>query len=505
MSQPVTSQLTVCLDVREAVDESSPLAHRGNAANLPIARNGAGNRSRFAPKAGPSYRRASSETLEPVQRANFPVNRKRTSQANISDVFGIESKSLHISQTSEEERPKRYKNDGSPSRKLSYGSSSDSDDVATPGTPDTKGKGVASPGSPESSAKKLQESPKIVSGTPTCPRRSSAKTPSSALPTKSPRQFPLPDSPEGSPVSSPESSPIISLQPSPMRPVDLSPFNQKKSHASITAAAASARFGIFEIKSHHYTEAVTRPTIDRKLAQGLESIYTNVNRFDPQEAAELEEEYQRKIRIIYDRQVAKEQRQIEKERLEKEKIRLAEEKRKLEEDQKQREEEERVRKEQEEIERKKREEEEKKAKAEQDKKDAEARRIAEEKAKAEKEAREKAEQQQAAAAAANAAQAQAQAQAQAAQAQAQAQQAQSAQQATPEVYGRMSMATKAAAVRRIIENLKGLKKLDQPFLKNSGLNAIRRELMPKFGQLTGQKDQTIQVVRFSSPSHHSKN
>jgi membrane protein involved in colicin uptake len=293
-----------------------------------------------------------------------------------------------------------------------------------------------------------------------------------------------------------------------MRPVNLSPFNQKKSHASITAAAASARFGIFEIKSHHYTEAVTRPTIDRKLAQGLESIYTNVNRFDPKEAAELEEEYQRKIRIIYDRQVAKEQRQIEKERLEKEKIRLAEEKRKLEEDQKQREEEERLRKEQEEIERKKREEEEKKAKAEQDKKDAEARRIAEEKAKAEKEAREKAEQQQAAAAAANAAQQKAQAaqaQAQAQQAQAQAQQAQSAQQATPEVYGRMSMATKAAAVRRIIKNLKELEKLDETFIKNSGLNAIRRELMPKFGQLTGQKDQTIQVVRFSSPSHHSKN
>ncbi|KAA8903656.1 GLE1-like protein-domain-containing protein [Sphaerosporella brunnea] len=488
-----------------AVDEASPLAYRGNVANLPNSKNGIAHSPISVTSAGHPTSKATSHrrpTSDMTDKANIPINRKRASQPNVSDLFGIKSDSLHIAQHNKEERPKRSRNDGF-SASLDYGSSSDDcddvkDSVDAPGAPsvegsDTKGKGVASPNSSEGSTTKLQESPKIVSGSHHRPRQQSntpAKTPSSTLPSKSPRLFPLPDSPEGSPLSSGDSSPF--LQSSPRRN-NFSPLMNRrgKSQAACQAEALAARLEILHIKAHEYSEAIARPTVDKKLARELEALFSKENRFDPKEAAALEEEYQRKIRVVYDKRVAEERRQMEFERLEHVRQQLEEEKRILLEAQKQREEEERVRREKEEVEQKKREAEAAMARAEQEKKDAEARRLAEEKAKAEQAAKAKADA--AAAAAATAAQQQAAQTAPTAQA-AQAAQAQSAQSgAAQEDYGRMSLATKAAGVKRIINNLKTLKNLPEQFLKDTGLKQARRQLIPKFGQLNGQKDQTLQV------------
>jgi len=422
---------------------------------------------------------------------------------------------LHMARE-EDKKAKRSKNDIFSGRKLNYGtSSSDSDENEGTGSdsslePDVEEVVCGTPGgsqkpkmsgspkaatSPEAGSKQLQESPKLVSPGPSKQQHRSPtrKTPTRSfpkLPTTSPRRLPLPDSPEGSGLSSLVSSPSLSLESSPIRSPSPSLVRQGlegKGRAAAHAEALANKLEILHIKAQAYSESITRPASDRKLARELDALFSKENRFDPREAALLEAEYQRKIRVVYERRLVEEQRQVELERQEQERIRAAEAARKAAAEQKRREEEELRRREQEELERKRKEEEAAKAQAEQQKKEAEAKRQAEEKVRLEQEAKAKAEKDQAVAA-------KALQDAEAARAVQATQTPHPAQPAAPQVYGRKSFETEAANVKRVITNLKELKKLDENFLKNSGLKQIRRELIPKFGQLNGVKEQTLAVV-----------
>jgi len=295
------------------------------------------------------------------------------------------------------------------------------------------------------------------------------------LPTTSPMWFPLPDSLEGSSLRSYETSPTILPQYSPRLGFPSSGARAGmagKGNAVADAEAITSRLEILHIKAAEYSEAITRPESNRQLARELDALFTKENRFNPKEAALLEAEYQQKIRAVYDRRVAEEHHLLELERLELERQAAEKAAEKAAEEQRRREAEE-LRKALE----KKRQEEAAKARAEQEKKEAEAKKAAEDKAREEREAQEKAQKQQADAAATVT-------------------QPQSPplQSAAPQVYGRRSFETEAANVKRVITELKGLRQLDLAYVKASGLKRIRRELVPKFGQLTGMKDQTINVV-----------
>ena len=389
---------------------------------------------------------------------------------------------------------------------------------------------TASPPPPAS----LRDSPKFVSPSPARlqqqPRNSPAhRTPTQArrgrLPATSPRRFPLPESPDGgSGLDSLSSTPSLSLEASPLSrlspPVAARGFDAR-GRAAAHAEALASKLEILHIKAQQFSESITRPTADRKLARELDALFSKENRFDPQEAAKLEAEYQHKIRAIYEKRLLEEQRQAEQERQEQQEIlRAAEAARHAADEQRRRAEEERRRRERDELERKRKEDEAARARAEQQRQDAEARRQADENARLEKEAKLKAEKDRAAATAAAAAQAAAVAAAAAAAAKAH-QDAQAAQAAHPsssaqppsapapapapatahppaqaQVFGRRSFETEAANVMRVLTNLTGVRKIDNDsdFFKSTGLKQIRRELMPKLGQLTGSKDQTIAVV-----------
>lgn len=440
-------------------------------------------------------------------------------------LFGVDFTSLHISRSLEEEtQAKRSRNTGFPTN-IRYPDIDDSIvgesaveleadetgiDIAD--TPKDKGKGVARD-PPQGLLDELEESPNI--STPGSSKTSRNSLPivtparnKNMLPTTSPRVYPLPESPNGSDDSSLNESPVLPPTGSPTNFLSPSANRNGKNPSIARSEAMVKRYAILNIKAYEYTELTFRPASEKKIAAELDAIYSKENRFDPQEAALLEEEFQRKVRIVHDRKAEEEFREAEMEREEQERIRTIEAAKKAAEEQKRREQAERARKEQEQIEKKRAEEETIKAQAEQKRKEAaEAKRQADEKARLEREAKDKANKEQAAAKAAADATAQAQA-AQAAQAAQVAQAAQPQQQAPtqptpstpliqqPLVPGRKSFANDSANVKRVITNLKGLKKLGDQFLKESGLKQLRRDMIPKLGQLTGQKQQTIIVVSF---------
>jgi hypothetical protein len=447
------------------------------------------------------------------------LSRKRTQQADISDLFGLPTNAVHIL-TDEETKAKRSRNDLLSGRKLSYGTSPDDTEptesdynAETPKTPASSADETQSPRTPKgkgsvreegpASERKLQESPEFVPSSETVWGPSQQKTPNQhtyrKLPTTSPRTLPLPESPIGSEQGSAHSSRAVSVEGSPVHTANNKERLETRNRAAAHAEALANRLEILHIKAQEYSESITRQPIDKKLARELDALFSKENRFDPREAALLEEQYQQKIRAVYEKRVVEEQKQLEIERKEQERLRAAEAARKAAEEQKQREEEERRRKQEEELERKRQEVVAAQAAREaQQKREAETKRQAEEKARQEQAARQKAESDRHAAAKAQ----QDAAAAQASQA-SQASQAPQASQAAaqtptqpsgPQVYGRRSMETERANVQRVISNLKTLKTLNPGYLKDSGLKQIRRDMMPKFGQLTGERQQTVQVV-----------
>ncbi|KAI5798718.1 GLE1-like protein-domain-containing protein [Pyronema domesticum] len=421
------------------------------------------------------------------------LSRKRTQQADVSDLFGLPTNAVHIL-TDEETKAKRSRNDLLSGRKLSYGTSpydteptesdynaetpktpaSSADETQSPRTP--KGKGSVREEGP-ASERKLQESPKFVPSSETVRGPSQQKTPNQhtyrKLPTTSPRTFPLPESPIGSEQGSAHSSRAVSVEGSPVHTANSKERLETRNRAAAHAEALANRLEILHIKAQEYSESITRQPIDKKLARELDALFSKENRFDPREAALLEEQYQQKIRAVYEKRVAEEQKQ-NKNNAKKKNGR---------------------RKQEEELERKRQEMvAARAAREEQQKREAETKRQAEEKARQEQAARQKAESDRQAAAKAqqDAAAAQVSQVSQAPQA-SQAVAQTPTQPSGPQVYGRRSMETERANVQRVISNLKALKTLNPGYLKDSGLKQIRRDMMPKFGQLTGERQQTVQV------------
>ena len=496
----------------------------------------------------PPHRRTKSDVTSPV---GTNPSRKRSSQPDVSELFGIHSSLLHMHRAGDKgakrsrkdlsarrldhpdgDSPDEYDNDDDTSDSAAE---PDADAVeSSPAVRAPKGKERAAPPStaspPPPPPASLRDSPKFASPAPLQQYRTPTQPRRGRLPATSPRRFPLPESPDGgSGLDSLSSTPSLSLEASPLSglspPVAARGFDAR-GRAAAHAEALASKLEILHIKAQQFSESITRPTADRKLARELDALFSTENRFDPQEAAKLEAEYQHKIRAIYEKRLLEEQYQAEQERQEQQEIlRAAEAARRAADEQRRHAEEERRRRERDELERKRKEDEAARARAEQQRQDAEARRQADENVRLEKEAKLKAEKDRAAAAAAAAAQAAQTAQAaQAAAAAAKAHQdAQAAQTAHPsssaqppsapapapapaaahppaqaqQVFGRRSFETEAANVMRVVTNLKEVRKIDNDsdFFKSTGLKQIRRDLMPKLGQLTGSKDQTIAVVR----------
>ncbi|KAI5805894.1 GLE1-like protein-domain-containing protein [Geopyxis carbonaria] len=312
-----------------------------------------------------------------------------------------------------------------------------------------------------------------------------------SLSSVSPRRMPLPDSPgDMSEVGSEDGYPVSPSQELRIQHDQFSPVvartNMKQKNASAThAEEITQKLQILNIKAQQYSEAITYTPSDRELVRELEKIYTNENRFDPEQARLLEDVWQGKVRAVvakeeqrqHDLRVA-EQARIEEER----RLREAEAARIAAEQQRRREEQERHRRQQEEEERRRREEE-GRVQAEKERVEVEKKRLAEEKTRQENEAKQKAQQQ---ISAQNQAQAQAQRNAQ-----------QSAQQSPaqdqPVVPGRISQDVENASIDRIIANLKEVKKIceNEDFMRENGLSKIVRDCRPKVAQLTGDKTQTI--------------
>jgi hypothetical protein len=301
----------------------------------------------------------------------------------------------------------------------------------------------------------------------------------------SPARMPLPDSDSEdawSELDSIGSSPTSSRDRSPRQefePLRTSYHSGLKNNTISHAQALAERLARLDRKAQEYSILISRPLEDKKYARKFDAVYNSGNRFDAREAAELEERYQQKIRAVWQRQRDKEIReeQLRREEEERKAREAAEAARKAAEEKARKEEEERRRKEQEEQERKRREEAAAKAQADKLRAEEEAKKQAAAKAQLEQEAKAREAQEKVAA------------------------DAQTAVPTAPQVSGRKTTASEREAVARILKNLKEVRKMgenDPAFLKNGGLGAIRRELRPKFGQLNGEKAQTIAVVSLIS-------
>lgn len=506
-----------------AITNLSPLANRNKGPSTPQPSD-AVYESTDATIPEASQARGSPRKLGSTQTCSLIFSKKRSSQPNVSDLFGIDSTELHIVQ--DDLPPKRSRKSSQLQRKLDYGispiqsddeghtSGSGPEDVeeaipelsegSSPKDPTTHKDSVTvsprgnipapvKPLTPRASPKaKLQESPSIESQSSS---RSLAKSPAhitpgrrniQRLPTTSPRRFPLPESPVNESSSSsvasspgylPQLSPIANLSSS-MNRRD----NSGRNRASVHADTLADRLQILHIKAQEYSESITRPASDRQLARELDALFSKENRFDPKEAAVLEERFQTKIRAAYEKKLAEDRHRAEIHRLEQERLRAIAAVQRAAEEKKRREAEEReeARRQKEQAELEKRRKAEEEAAAAAAKALAEQKRLEEEKRLAEQQAKEK--------------EVKAKAEASAAVPPApDPQPTQSVQLTGPSVYGRKSFEVEAANVTRIITNLKELKSLNDAYLKESGLKQIRRELIPKFGQLNGMKDQTLAV------------
>lgn len=258
-----------------------------------------------------------------------------------------------------------------------------------------------------------------------------------------------------------------------------------KSNSVSHSKALADRLNMLDLKAHEYTIAGALNNNDKKANHEFTLVYLEENRFNAQEAAALEEQFQKKVRFLFEKKRAEEIRRAQLEREERERqARAAEEAaRRAAEERARQEEMQRRQREQEEQERRRKQEE--LARAE-----AEKQRLEEEKKKqeaAQKEAELKKQEEEKAAK---------DREAQAAQQQQQ-QQGQIQQYTGPQVYGRKVVSAETTAVNKVLASLKKVRQdvSNEPqFMKSKNLMAIRRELRPKLGQLNGERQQTVAVV-----------
>lgn len=246
------------------------------------------------------------------------------------------------------------------------------------------------------------------------------------------------------------------------------------------AAALADRLSTLDLKAHEHSLSHPLASTNRHARREFARVYLQEPRFDAAEAAKLEQQFQEKVRTVCDARVAieaqharaeaekrrvEEERRAEVERQQREAAERAERERKEAEERRARAELERMRQEKElaEI-------------AEREKAARLAREAKEQEERVERERRERVE-------------AEAQAAATRARADSQAER--------PQMYGRKSTSVEGLAAERVIASLHKLRHdvaSEPQFVKDMKLLAIRRGLRPKFGQLNGERTQTVGVV-----------
>lgn len=267
-----------------------------------------------------------------------------------------------------------------------------------------------------------------------------------------------------------------------------------QSTCAVRAHNLAEKINALDLKAKEYSLASKLTATDNKASQEFTLVYLQDSRFNAREAAKLEERFQAKVRRVYE---AKRQDDLNRARIEKEHreklAREAEEAARRAEEIARRQEMERQRREQEKREREQkaaeaarvqaervRAEEERKRQADLERetalkrqKDAEDARV-----KTERDARERAVREAAAA-------------------------VHAASRPGPRIYGRKSTTYEGVAMQRVIAALHQLRhsvRQEEAFAKAKKLTTIRRGLRPKFGQLNGERTQTIEVV--SIPPFH---
>lgn len=266
----------------------------------------------------------------------------------------------------------------------------------------------------------------------------------------------------------------------------LSKCHAKNNSVSHSQAIAD-RLNLLDLKAHEYTIASTLNNNNngKRANREFTLVYLEKNRFNAQEAAALEEEYQRKVRHIFKLRLEEEAKRA-REELERQTRAAAEAARRAAKEKARQEELQQRQREQEELEQRRKHEELARAQAEKEREEEEKKQEAVQKeAELKKQQEEKAARDKAAQVAAE---------------QAKQQQQQQPQQYTgPQVYGRKSVSAETAAVNKVLAALKKVRQdvSNEPqFIKSKNLMAIRRELRPKLGQLNGEKAQTVAVVSF---------
>ncbi|RPB03701.1 GLE1-domain-containing protein [Choiromyces venosus 120613-1] len=263
-----------------------------------------------------------------------------------------------------------------------------------------------------------------------------------------------------------------------------------QSTCAARAQNLAEKINALDLKATEYSLASKLISTDNRANQEFTLVYLQDTRFDAHEAAILEERFQAKVRRVYE---AKRQDDLNKARIEQEhREKLA------------RQAEEAARRAQEiarqhEMERQKRELE----KREQEQRAAEAARLKAERERAEEEKKRQAEEEKEAALKRQKDAEEARVKAERDASERAIREAAAAREAAsrpgPEVYGRKSTTNEGGAMQRVIAALHELRhtvRQQEAFTKAKKLTTIRRGLRPKFGQLNGERAQTIEVRDF---------
>ncbi|KAG0130114.1 GLE1-like protein-domain-containing protein [Tuber indicum] len=263
-----------------------------------------------------------------------------------------------------------------------------------------------------------------------------------------------------------------------------------QSTCAVRAHNLAEKINALDLKAKEYSLASKLVATDDKANQEFMLVYLQDTRFDAREAAILEERFQAKVRRVYE---AKRQDDLNRARIEKEyREKLA------------REAEEAARRageiaRQQEMERQRREQE----KREQEQRAAEAARLQAERVRAEEERKRQADLEKEAALKrqkdAEEAKVKAERDSKERAVREAAAALHAASRSGPRVYGRKSTTYEGVAMQRVIASLHQLRHTvlqEEAFSKEKKLTTIRRGLRPKFGQLNGERNQTIEVRDF---------
>lgn len=299
-----------------------------------------------------------------------------------------------------------------------------------------------------------------------------------------PSAIPLPSSPGSSETGSTPSSPGSTVAHLP----SITPPGKRLNQAIADTKQRNEAMKALFVKAEAYSEAITwkpiHQRLDPKAQTVLDKVYNDENRFNPEECLRNEALYQARISAVINLRKKEEQRVLaiieaaraeERKKFEEEQARLAADQERFRLDQEAKQAAYRAQ-----IERHRQEAETQRLKEEAERVAAAAKAREEQATKDEAEKKKKAESEAAAKA------------------------AQEALRKTEEEAakmanspGRMTAKAESENIFRVLKNLKEVRakaRAAGDWVKSTGINAIVRELRPRFGQLTGEKQQTITLV-----------